>query len=51
MERRRAEREREVESDIRDRQKEKEELDELKNKIFAEGHSDPSATFEKVIDH
>ncbi len=48
MERRRAEREREVESDVRDRQKEKEELEELRNKIFAEGHSDPSATFEKV---
>lgn len=48
MERRRAEREREVESDVRDRQKEKEELEELRNKIFAEGHSDPSATFEKA---
>ena len=49
MERRRSERDREMESDLRDRQKEKEELEELKNKIFAEGHSDPSATFEKVL--
>ena len=48
MERRRSEREREIESDTRDRQKEKEELNELKSKIFAEGHSDPSATFKQV---
>lgn len=48
MDRRRGERERELESDARDRQKEKEELEELKNKIFAEGHSDPSATFKQV---
>ena len=48
MERRRTERERELESDARDRQKEKEELEELKSKIFAEGHSDPSATFKQV---
>ena len=48
MERRRGEREREIESDTRDRQKEREELDDLKNKIFAEGHSDPSATFKQV---
>merc|ERR1712137_965717 len=49
MERRRAEREREIESDTRDRQKEREELDDLKNKIFAEGHSDPSATFKQAL--
>ena len=48
MERRRAEREREMESDARDRQKEKEELEELKNKIFSEGHSDPNATLKQV---
>lgn len=48
MERRRAERERELESDARDRQKEKEELEELKSKIFSEGHSDPTATFKQV---
>ena len=48
MERRRGEREREIESDTRDRQKEREELDDLKSKIFAEGHSDPSATFKQV---
>jgi len=49
MERRRGEREREIESDTRDRQKEREELDDLKNKIFAEGHSDPSATFKQAL--
>jgi len=49
MERRRGEREREIESDTRDRQKEREELDDLKSKIFAEGHSDPSATFKQAL--
>lgn len=48
MERRRTERERETESDTRDRQKEKEELEELKTKIFSEGHSDPTATLKQV---
>lgn len=48
MERRRTEREREMESDARDRQKEKEELEELKAKIFSEGHSDPTATLKQV---
>lgn len=48
MERRRTEREREMESDNRDRQKEKEELEELKTKIFSEGHSDPTATLKQV---
>lgn len=48
MERRRAEREREVESDARDRQKEKEELEELKTKIFSEGHTDPTETLKQV---
>lgn len=48
MERRRSEREREIESDERDRLKEKEELEELKAKIFAEGHSDPTATLKQV---
>lgn len=48
MERRRAEREREIESDTRDRHKEKEELEELKAKIFSEGHSDPTATLRQV---
>jgi len=49
MERRRTEREREIELDTRDRLKEKEELEELKSKILAEGHSDPSATLQQVI--
>ena len=48
MERRRTERERETESDTRDRTKEKEELEELKTKIFSEGHSDPTATLKQV---
>jgi RNA-binding protein 25 len=48
LQRRLAEREKEIEQDGRDRQREKEELEELKNKIFSEEHDDPSAEFERV---
>ena len=41
-------REHEMESDARDRAKEKEELDELRTKILAEGHEDPEGAFEIV---
>lgn len=34
--------------DTRDRVKEKEELEELRNKILSEGHDNPDAAFQKV---
>lgn len=43
-----AERVKEAESDGRDRIKEKEEIEELKNKIFSGEFDDPTAEFEKV---
>ena len=43
-----AERKIEAEVDHKDRQKEKEELEELKARILAEGHQDPNAEFERV---
>ncbi|KAK2707802.1 RNA-binding protein 25-like isoform X2 [Artemia franciscana] len=49
LERRRAERLREIEADNRDRQREKEELDELKSKIFAQGYENPDATYQKAL--
>lgn len=42
------EREQEKEMDTRDRVKEKEELEELRAKILAEGHDNPDAAFQKV---
>ncbi|XP_046400942.1 RNA-binding protein 25-like isoform X1 [Ischnura elegans] len=48
LQRRLAEREKESEQDSRDRQREREELEELKARIFAEGHSDPGAEFERL---
>lgn len=42
------EREQEKEMDTRDRVKEKEELEELRNKILSEGHDNPDAAFQKV---
>lgn len=38
----------EAELDSRDRAKEKEELEELKNKVFSGEHEDPTAEFERV---
>lgn len=38
-----------MELDNRDRQKEKEEIEELRAKIFSSETSDPSAEFAKVI--
>lgn len=48
MQRRLAERVREADLDSKDRNKEQEELDELKNKIFAGEYDNPTAEFEKV---
>lgn len=41
-------REHEIELDNKDRVKEKEELEELKSKILAEGHDNPEAAYEEV---
>lgn len=43
-----AERLKEAEMDNRDRLKEKEEIEELKNRIFSGEHEDPNAEFERV---
>lgn len=51
LQKRLAERVKEAEADSRDRQKEKEEIEELKNKIFSGEHEDPSAEFEKVYSY
>lgn len=48
MQKRVADRLKEAEMDNRDRLKEKEEIEELKNRIFAGEHEDPNAEFEKV---
>lgn len=48
FQRRLMEREQEKEMDTRDRVKEKEELEELRNKILSEGHDNPDAAFQKV---
>ena len=48
MERRLRDRQKEKEADARDRQKEKEELEEIKRKLFEEGHPDPETEIAKV---
>ncbi|KRT79601.1 hypothetical protein AMK59_7721, partial [Oryctes borbonicus] len=48
LQKRIAERVKEAESDNRDRSKEKEEIEELKNKIFSGEFEDPSAEFERA---
>lgn len=48
LQRRLAERVREADQDSKDRNKEQEELDELKNKIFAGEYDNPTLEFEKV---
>ncbi|XP_015923436.1 RNA-binding protein 25 isoform X4 [Parasteatoda tepidariorum] len=47
--RRMKEREKEIEEDMIDRQKEKEELDELRKKLVEEGHPDPDAEVERLL--
>lgn len=49
MQKRLAKREQEIDSDNRDRQKEKEELEELKAKIYAGESNNPDYEFAKVI--
>lgn len=44
------EREKEIEEDILDRQKEKDELEELRKKLVEEGHPDPEGEVERVSD-
>lgn len=48
LQKRVAERLKEAEVDGRDRSKEKEEIEELRNRIFAGEHEDPNAEFERV---
>lgn len=48
LQKRLAERVKEAESDSRDRAKEKEEIEELKHKIFSGESEDPTAEFERV---
>ncbi|GLV45567.1 uncharacterized protein CBL_02587 [Carabus blaptoides fortunei] len=48
LQRRLAERVKEAELDSRDRAKEKEELEELKTKVFSGEHEDPTAEFERL---
>lgn len=48
--RRMKEREKEIEEDILDRQKEKDELEELRKKLVEEGHPDPEGEVERVSD-
>lgn len=43
-----ADRLKEAELDNKDRLKEKEEIEDLKNRIFSGEHDDPNAEFEKV---
>ncbi|CAG9837817.1 unnamed protein product [Diabrotica balteata] len=48
LQKRLAERVKEADGDVRDRCKEKEEIEELKNRIFSGEHEDPSAEFERI---
>lgn len=48
LSRRLKERDREIESDNRDRQKEKDEIDELRRRLTDEGHPDPLAEVRRV---
>lgn len=41
-------REKEAESDERDRKREKEELEEIRQRLLAEGHPDPDAELQRV---
>lgn len=49
LQRRLAERVREADSDLKDREKEKAELEELKNKVFSSELENPNEEFEKVL--
>lgn len=48
LQKRLTDRVKEAEADNRDRQKEKEEIDEIRAKVYSAGHEDPGAEFERV---
>lgn len=48
MQKRIRDREKEVELDERDRKREKEELEEIRQRLLAEGHPDPDAELQRV---
>ena len=51
LERRLRDRQKEKEADARDRAKEKEELEEIKRKLFEEGHPDPETEIARVMQY
>lgn len=48
MQKRLRDREKEIEMDERDRKREKEELEEIRQRLLAEGHPDPDAELQRV---
>lgn len=48
LQKRNRDREKEVELDERDRKREKEELEEIRQRLLAEGHPDPDAELQRV---
>lgn len=50
LQKRNRDREKEVELDERDRKREKEELEEIRQRLLAEGHPDPDAELQRVGD-
>lgn len=48
MQKRLRDREKEIELDERDRKREKEELEEIRQRLLAEGHPDPDAELQRV---
>lgn len=48
LQKRLRDREKEMEADERDRKREKEELEEIRQRLLAEGHPDPDAELQRV---
>lgn len=48
LQKRLRDREKEIEADERDRKREKEELEEIRQRLLAEGHPDPDAELQRV---
>lgn len=48
LQKRLRDREKEIEMDERDRKREKEELEEIRQRLLAEGHPDPDAELQRV---
>lgn len=48
LQKRLRDREKEIELDERDRKREKEELEEIRQRLLAEGHPDPDAELQRV---